>query len=104
MIETVRHLQAYARGEPHELGVAAVVDVRVCADRFDAGRRDRDRERRHEVSDPDRGAFGAGSELDDLGRELVAHHVVARRVERQRRADLPRGLDQLVGVVQGVQV
>ena len=34
MVEPVRHLHAHRRREPHPIGVRAVVDVRVRADRF----------------------------------------------------------------------
>ena len=87
VIEAVRHLEAHARGQPHQLRVAAVVDVRVRADGFDPGRCDRDRERRDEVTGRDRDAIGSVTELEHLGGELVSHHVVALRVERDRRAD-----------------
>ena len=44
--------------------------------------------RADEVALRDRRAVGTRPERDDLGRELVTHHVVAARIEHERRARL----------------
>src|SRR5437763_1384314 len=49
-------------------------------------------------------ARGGRPVLDDLGAELVAHDDVASQVHHARVAGAPRGLDELVGVLQRVEV
>jgi hypothetical protein len=42
--------------------------------------------------------------VDDLGAELVPHHDVAGEIHGERAARAPGGLDEAIGVAEGVQI
>ncbi len=104
VVEPVRHREAEARSEAHQVRVAAVVDVRVRADGLDTLRSQRDRQRRDQRSLAHRRPVGFRTERQHLRCELVTHDVVVRRIEHDRRAGFARRVDELVRVAQRVQV
>jgi hypothetical protein len=104
VVETVGHLHAHAGSESHQVGVRAVVDVGVRTYGLHARRGERDRQRRDEIADPDRRTIRQRAQLEHLSGELVAHDVVERGVEGQRRTHLVRDPDELGRVMQRMQV
>ena len=112
-VEAVRDRRREHRRQQHVLGVAAAVGVRVRADRLD---RRRGSVRSVTITGSDTTAspgftprLRVRADLDDLGRELVAHDQVLAEVEPPPMPTLAAGhllaeLDHLLRVLQEVQV
>ena len=83
------HLDRRHLVEHHQLGVAAVVDVRE-ADAVQSVRVERDRHAHDHVADLQ--VVAPGAEVDHLAAELVTHHDVAARLERRQRHRRPAGV------------
>src|SRR6266851_3083823 len=100
--QPVGHFQQERLAEPHVLGVATGVVVRV-ADALGSGGRHQHRARADARARLER-AHRIRPVLDDLGAELVAHDDVAAQVHDARVAGPPRGRHELIGELERVQV
>ncbi len=101
--EAVGHRQQQALGQPHEFGIAARVVVRI-ADRLDATAAQQDGEGA-DTRARFESLLSAGSELDNLGAELMAHHDVATQIHAEGAAARAfDGVDHFVGELQSMKV
>ena len=96
------HLEEEGLGEPHVLPVAAGVVVRV-PDALRTGGAQQGGARAHARADPQR-PRRLWTVVHDLRAELVAHDDVAREVHDAGVAGAAPGLDEPLGVAEGVKI
>ena len=100
--EPVRHLEEEGLAEPHVFAIAPGVVVRVADALRPLGTHEQGK-RAHPRPHLERSGR-LRAVLDDLGTELVAHDHVATEIHHAPIPGPPRILDELVGVLEGVEV